>query len=164
MAQARAIFAAEAPPIDGRQSPRALDIRRGMGRYLRSLGFSLLPEMGLANGRRADLMALDPKGSIWIFEIKSSVADFRTDTKWLDYLGFCDRFGFATSTDVPAAIFPGDAGLYIADAYGAHCLREATEQRLAPARRKALLLAFARASANRLLALEDPELGSEAFR
>lgn len=163
MAQPRAIFSAGTPPTDGRQSARALTIRRGMGRHLRALGFSLLPEMGLANGRRADLMALEPDGSIWIFEIKSSVADVRADAKWRDYLGFCDRFAFVTLPDVPGDIFPTDAGFYVADAYGAACLRDASEHRLAAARRKALLLAFARASADRLLSLEDPDLGPESL-
>lgn len=159
MAPPRAIFAVQTPPIDGRQSARALEIRRGMGRYLRSCGLSVLSELVLPNGRRADLIALAPNGTFWTFEIKSSVADFRADTKWHDYLDFCDRFGFATAADVPASIFPDDTGLYVADAYGADCVREPAERRLAPARRKALLLAFARASADRLLALEDPDLG-----
>jgi hypothetical protein len=35
------------------------------------------------------------KGEIWIVEIKSSPADYLSDSKWRDYMDFCDRFYFA---------------------------------------------------------------------
>jgi hypothetical protein len=162
VATARAVLASNGPSPDGRQSERAMAIRRGMVRYLRALGMVTLPEMVLKSGRRADLMAMAPDGAFWIIEVKSSVSDFRTDRKWPEYRAFCDRFAFATWQDVPADIFPADAGLFIADAYGAACLREAPILRLAAARRKALLIAFGRHAAGRLQALEDPELDDNA--
>jgi len=143
-------------PIDGRQSENALAIARGTGRLLLSLGFSCVSELPLASGRRADLVALDAGGKIWIVEIKSSVADFRADQKWPDYRMHCDRLYFATSMEVPGEIFPPDAGLIVADAFGAHVVNEAPEHRLPAPTRKAMMLAFARAAALRLQALADP--------
>jgi hypothetical protein len=144
-------------PIDGRQSPAALKIARGTTRLLNSLGFSVVSELPLASGRRADLVALAANGDLWIVEIKSSVADFRADQKWMDYRAHCDRLFFATALDVPCEIFPPDTGLIVADAYGAavHC--EAPEHRLHAATRRSMMLAFARVAALRLSALADPE-------
>src|SRR4029079_9888581 len=101
---------AQALPVDGRQSATALKIARGTTRLLHSLGLSVVSELSLASGRRADLVALGGAGEIWIVEIKSSVADFRADQKWIDYRLHCDRLFFATSLDVPREIFPADAG------------------------------------------------------
>jgi hypothetical protein len=118
------------------------------------MGAVAIPELPLATGRRADLVALTRKGDIWIVEIKSSVEDFRTDRKWPEYRLFCDRFFFATHPEVPAAIFPAEAGFILSDGYGAEMLREAPEHRLAAAARKALTLRIARAGAARLTAAE----------
>ena len=98
--------AAAALPIDGRQSPTALAIARGTTRLLHALGFSVVSELPLASGRRADLVALGGGGEIWIVEIKSSIADFRADQKWMDYRLHCDRLFFATTLEVPCEIFP----------------------------------------------------------
>jgi hypothetical protein len=144
-------------PVDGRQSPAALKIARGTTRLLHSFGFSVLSELPLASGRRADLVALGADGEIWIVEIKSSVADFRADQKWTDYRLHCDRLFFAATLEVPCEIFPPDAGLIVADAFGASIVCEAPEHRLHPATRRSLLLAFARAAALRLSALADPD-------
>ena len=111
---------------------------------------SCLPELAFENGRRADVVALCPKGRITIVEVKSSIADFRADTKWPDYRHWCDALLFATLADVPVDIFPDDAGLLIADAYGAHELRPAPEHPLPAARRRKVHVRFARASALRL--------------
>ncbi len=148
---------AAALPIDGRQSPTALAVARGTTRLLHSLGLSVVSELALASGRRADLVALGDGGEIWIVEIKSSVADFRADRKWIDYRLHCDRLFFATTMEVPCEIFPKDTGLIVADAYGAAIVCEAPEHRLHAATRKNILLAFARAAALRLSALADPE-------
>jgi hypothetical protein len=113
-------------------------------------------ELPLASGRRADLVALGGDGEIWIVEIKSSVEDFRVDHKWPDYRMHCDRLFFATAAHVPLEIFPGDAGLILADGYGAALVREAPEHRLHASTRKSMTLAFARAAALRLQALADP--------
>lgn len=144
----------ENPLLDGRQSRRAMAIRRGVQRLFDELGAVMLPEMALASGRRADLAILGPGGEFLIIEIKSSVEDFRADSKWPDYRQHCDRFYFATHPDVPMGIFPDDTGFILADGHGAEILREAPEHKLAPATRKALMLRFARAGARRLLAAE----------
>ena len=143
-------------PADGRQSPVAAGIQRGVRRLFAELGHATLPEFTLANGRRADLIALAPDGMLTIIEIKSSVADFRADRKWPDYEDFCDRFYFAVPETVPFDILPEDRGLIIADSFGAAVMREAAHHPLAGARRKAVTLRFAHAAACALHALADP--------
>ena len=145
------------PPPDRRQSETALAIARGTARLLRSLGFSCISELPLPSGRRADLVALNARGEIWIVEIKSSVEDLRADQKWQDYRMHCDRLFFAFTQDLPCGIFPEDTGLIIADAYGAHLHCEAPEHRLPAATRKLMLLRFATTAAQRLNRLHDPQ-------
>ena len=144
-------------PADGRQSQTALAIARGTARHLHALGYCVVSELPLPSGRRADLVALGGDGEIVIVEIKSSVADFRADQKWTDYRAHCDRLFFATVVDVPCKIFPPDAGLIVADAFGASILSEAPEHRLPAATRKTIMLRFAHAAALRLQALADPQ-------
>jgi hypothetical protein len=148
---------AAALPADGRQSPTARKVARGTTRLLHSLGFSVLRELSLASGRRADLVALGADGEVWIVEIKSSVADIRADRKWIDYRLHCDRLFFATTLEVPCRLFPPDTGLIVADAFGASIVCEAPEHRLHAATRRSLTLAFARAAALRLSALAAPD-------
>jgi hypothetical protein len=156
--QAR-LIEAETPsiPVDGRQSERALAIRRGVCRRLRAEGLALIPEVTLRSGRRADLVALSPDGAITIVEIKSSVEDFRADAKWQDYLLHSDHFYFATGPHVPTEIFPDAAGLIVADPYGAEVLRPSGYVKLPAATRKEMLIRIARAGAHRLHDLEDPD-------
>jgi len=144
------------PPVDGRQSETALKIARGTARLLHAHGYCVVGELPLASGRRADLVALGGDGEIWIVEIKSSVADFRADQKWMDYRMHCDRLFFATSVEVPCEIFPKDTGLIVADAFGAHMVCEAPEHRLHASTRKSMMLGIARAAALRLQSLADP--------
>lgn len=144
------------PPIDGRQSETALAVARGTARLLHAHGFSVVSELPLPSGRRADLVALDAGGTVWIVEIKSSVADFRADQKWPEYRAHCDRLFFATALEVPCDIFPPDCGLIVADAFGAAFKCEAPEHRLPAATRKTMMLLFARAAALRLQSLIDP--------
>ncbi len=143
-------------PIDGRQSETALSVARGTARLLHAHGFCVVNELSLPSGRRADLVALDSGGEIWIVEIKSSVADFRADQKWQDYRLHCDRLFFATVPAVPREIFPPDTGLIVADNFGAEFQCEAPEHKLPAATRKAMMLLFARAAALRLQSLADP--------
>ena len=145
-------------PQDGRQSETALLVARGTRRYLRARGFATVTEMSLRSGRRADVVALGGDGSLHIVEIKSSVADFRADTKWRDYRLHCDRLYFAVTAAMPLEILPEDAGLIVADAYGAALVREAPEHRLAPATRRVVTLRFAQLAANRLHGLADPDM------
>jgi hypothetical protein len=126
-----------------------LAVTRGAARLLLDLGLAPLLEVGLPNGRRADIMALSPKGRIVICEVKSGLEDFRTDRKWGEYLPFCDAFYFAVSPDFPREALPEGPGLIVADGFGGAVLEEAPDAPLAPARRKALTVAFARLAAVR---------------
>lgn len=157
------VVPALAVPLDRRQSRTARSIARGTQRLLLTLGLSCVAELPLLSGRRADLVALGGDGEIWIVEIKSSVEDFRADHKWPDYRLHCDRLFFATTAEVPLDIFPSDAGLILADGYGGELVRAAPQHRLHAARRKSVMLTFARAAAVRLQALSDPQgpYGSE---
>lgn len=148
--------AATPAPIDGRQSEAALAVRRGVARLLRELDMAPLYEIVLASGRRADVMAVGRAGEIWIVEVKSCLADFRSDAKWPDYRDYCDRLFFAVAPDFPLEVLPEDAGLILADRYGGEIVRSAPEHKLAGGRRRALLLAFARTGAMRLSAVIDP--------
>jgi hypothetical protein len=145
------------PPPDRRQSETALAIARGSARLLHSLGFASVSELPLPSGRRADLVALNARGEIWIVEIKSSVEDLRADQKWPDYRLHCDRLFFAFTQDLPCEIFPGETGLIIADAYGAHLARPAPEHRLPAATRKSMTVRFGLAAAQRINRLIDPQ-------
>jgi hypothetical protein len=147
-------------PVDGRQSARALEVRRGTARLLAARGLSSLPEVPLASGRRADLLAVSARGDIWIVEIKSSLEDLRADAKWPDYRLHCDRLFFATLADVQAEAFPPEAGLIVADAFGAEVLREAPVHPLHASTRKELLVRVSRLACARLLLLEDPAAGA----
>lgn len=131
-------------------------IARGVARALASLDFASLEEVPLASGLRVDLMALGPKGEIWVIECKSGRADFAADRKWRGYLEWCDRFFWAVEAGFPTEILPEDSGLILADAWDAEILRLGPETPLPGARRKALTLRFARAAAGRLRALRDP--------
>ena len=142
-------------PIDGRQSETALFIARGTRRYFRALGFATVTEMPLRSGRRADLVAIGRDGAIYIIEIKSSVADFRADTKWREYRAHCDRLYFAVTAVMPP-ILPEDAGLIVADAYGASVVRDAPDHRMSSSMRRMVTLQFARTAAHRLHDLSDP--------
>jgi len=124
-------------------------VTRGAARLLADLGHAPLAEVTLPNGRRADLMALDRKGRIFIVEVKSSIEDFRTDAKWGEYLPYCDGFAFAVAPEFPQHVLPDEPGLIVCDGFGGAVLREAPATPLAGARRKALTLAFARLAALR---------------
>ena len=142
------------PLQDGRQSERAMIVRRGVQRLLSEMGAHVIPELSLATGRRADLVALTRQGDIWIVEIKSSIEDFRVDRKWREYRLHSDRLFFASHPGVPTEIFPEECGFILSDGYGAEIMRDAPEHRMAAATRKAMMLRFARAGAARLLAAE----------
>ncbi len=128
----------------------AADILRGTARLLIDLGYAPVPEFTLASGRRVDLMAANAAGLLLVVEIKSSVADFRADRKWHEYLDYCDRFCFAVDAAFPQDLLPADAGLIVADRYGGELLREGPQRPLAPARRRALTLQLALAAAQKL--------------
>ena len=132
-------------------------LARGVCRTLEQLGYASLLEFPLANGRRADILALGRGGDLIIVEIKSSVADFRSDRKWGHYRDFADRLYFAVPNDFPALLIPEECGLIVADAFGAEVLRHGALSPLRPARRRALTLRFAQHAATRLRRHLDPE-------
>ena len=147
----------DAPPI-------AAEVARGVTRLFCRQDLFAICEMPLPNGRRADLMAIDGRGRLTIVEIKVARADLLGDGKWLDYLDYCDRFFWAVPPGLAAIcegerFLPGEAGLIVADRYDAAIVRDAAHRPLAPARRKAELLRFARRAARRLSAQIDPTLG-----
>jgi len=133
-------------------------VTRGAARLLTALGYAPLAEVTLPNGRRADLMALGPKGQIFIIEVKSSVEDFRTDQKWREYRPYCDAFAFAVAPEFPREILPEEPGLIVADGFGGAVLRDAPSTPLAGARRKALTIAFARLAAMRAAGVQATAL------
>lgn len=140
---------------DPRDFPR--ELCRGVCRAFAQRGFATLPEVSLANGRRADVLALGRDGELIIVEIKSSVADFRSDRKWLEYRDYCDRLYFAVAASFPQELIPEECGLIVADGFGAAFLREARATPLAAARRRAVLLRFATLAAGRLRRFLDPD-------
>ena len=149
-----------APAADLAERATALLLARGVGRALAQLGYAGLLEVPLANGRRADVMALGRGGEVAIVEIKSSLADFRADGKWPDYWAFCDRLYFAVAADFPRDLLPAECGLIVADAFGAAVLRESPVRPLAAARRRAVTLRFALLGAQRLRRVLDPGAGA----
>ena len=128
-----------------------LSVTRGAARLMIDLGYAPLLEVGLPNGRRADVMALGPRGDIVICEVKSGLDDYRVDRKWGEYGPFCDAFYFAVAPEFPSDILPDHPGLIVADGFGGAVVRDAPLAPLAPARRKALTIAFARLGAMRTL-------------
>lgn len=135
---------------------RTAAVTQGAARLFVALGHAVLREVSLPHGRRADLLALGPDDSFVIVEVKSCERDFLSDAKWPEYRAFCDRLYFAVDPAFPHAMLPEETGLLVADAYGGAVLREAPAHPLAPARRRALLLRFARLAARRLEGVLDP--------
>ncbi|MEO8530733.1 MAG: MmcB family DNA repair protein [Deltaproteobacteria bacterium] len=131
-------------------------IARGVCRHLLSHGFVAVEELVPDRGLRVDVMALGPKGEIWVIECKSSRADFMTDRKWQGYLPWCDRFFWAVPADFPLELLPDETGLMLADAYDAEIIRFGPETKLAGARRKVITQKFARHAALRLRSYRDP--------
>ena len=132
-------------------------LARGVCRHLIGHDFVSVEELTPSSGLRVDVMALGPKGEVWIIECKSSRADFQSDNKWQGYLEWCDRFCWAVDEEFPTDLLPEDTGLIIADAYDAEILRMAPEAKLAPARRKVMVQKFARHAATRWHAARDPD-------
>ena len=137
-------------------------LARGVCRHLLSHDFVTVEELIPAPGLRVDVMALGPKGDVWIVECKSGRADFASDRKWHGYLEWCDRYFWAVDENFPTELLPGGTGLIIADAWDAEIVRMAPETRLAPARRKVMVQKFARHAALRWHAARDPGI-SGAF-
>lgn len=148
--------AASSVPLGG-----ASRILRGVVRLLVNLNFRTLAEFPLADGRRADVIAIDARGGFTIVEVKSSVADYRADNKWPNYRSWCDSFFFAVGPEFPLAVLPDDVGLIVADAFEGVLVRPAPVCTLNGVRRRSLLLRFARTASGRLSLLGDPTSDEE---
>ena len=131
-------------------------LARGVCRHLLGHDFVTVEELVPTSGLRVDVMALGPKGEVWIVECKSSRADFQSDNKWQGYLEWCDRYFWAVDEHFPTELLPEETGLIIADAYDAEIMRMGPEAKLAPARRKVMVQKFARHAALRWHAARDP--------
>jgi hypothetical protein len=142
--------------------PVAGDVARGIQRLFARNDIWCLPEVPIRNGRRADLMGIDARGSVVIVEIKVARADLLGDAKWPDYLDFCDRFfwgvppGLDRAPLESAAFRPDTCGVIVADGYDAEILRPAALEPLAAARRKVEVERLARIAMRRHTALIDP--------
>ena len=139
-----------------------LAVCRGTCRLMRQAGHSVLLEVPLPDGRRADIVAVSAGGDITIVEVKSSIEDWRIDAKWPEYLAWCDRLFFAVPLDFPQPLIPQEVGLIVADSYGGEMLRTPDRRPVAAARRKSLLVDCARLAAERLARLQDPDFAGFA--
>ncbi|UCH76261.1 MAG: MmcB family DNA repair protein [Rhodospirillales bacterium] len=135
------------------------DLARGVMRLFADLGQSCITELPLGNGRRVDVMALNRSGSLTVVEIKTSAADYRSDRKWHEYLAYCDAFYFAVPDVFDRSLLPSGVGVIVADGWGGAILTASPDFKLAPARRKAVTLRFARTAGHRLMRLERPYAG-----
>jgi hypothetical protein len=146
------------PPLPRQARPDiTLAVCRGACRLMRQSGRSVLLEMPLPDGRRADIFCVGPAGELVIVETKSSIEDWRVDSKWPDYLDWCDLLYVAVPVDFPQTLIPEEVGLIVADAYGGEILRHPSRRAVAAARRKSLLIDCARLASERLARLEDPD-------
>ncbi|MFO1081691.1 MAG: MmcB family DNA repair protein [Reyranellaceae bacterium] len=154
-------MAASAPAAATRPET-TLAVCRGACRLMRQGGHSVLLEVPLPDGRRADILAIASSGEIAIVEVKSSIEDWRVDTKWPDYLAWCDALLFAVPVSFPQDLIPPHVGLIVADSYGGELVRPAPRIALAAARRKSLLVDCARLASERLARLQDPDFSDLA--
>lgn len=140
----------------------AAQVARGIARLFARNDIWCLREMALPGGRRADMMGIDAKGLIVIVEIKVARGDLLGDSKWPDYLEYCDRFYWGVPPSLDRAPLEGEAfqpeacGVIVGDEYDAQIIRQAPLTPLAPARRKAQVERLARAALRRHTALLDP--------
>jgi len=137
-------------------SPATRALTRGVCRLLAAHGYGAMVEFPLTNGRRVDVIGLGVAGDFAIVEIKTSVADFRADRKWQEYLPYCERFYFAVPEDFPHHMVPDDCGLMVADAFGGTIRRDSPARSVNATRKRHQLLRFALAASERLHRLCDP--------
>jgi len=136
-------------------SSNAAEVARGICRLLLQDGYAPILEFTLPNGRRLDVAAIGPGGEILGVEIKVALADLRGDSKWPEYLDYCDLFYFAIPPDFPPEHVPHQTGLIVADRYGGEIVKAAEAQVLHASRRKAVTISFANVAASRLSAVLD---------
>jgi len=114
------------------------------------LGYCSITEMRLSSGRRVDVIGLDRRGRFAVAEIKTNLADLRSDQKWPEYLAFCDRFYFAVPVNFPIEIVPTETGLIVADQFGGEILRPSQHHIMTMGRRNRQIMQFARTAGMRL--------------
>tara|TARA_B000000460_G_C21501624_1_gene386628 strand:- start:88 stop:624 length:537 start_codon:yes stop_codon:yes gene_type:complete len=114
------------------------------------LGYCAITEMRLSSGRRVDVIGLDRRGRFAVAEIKTNLADLRSDQKWPEYLAFCDRFYFAVPVNFPIEIVPTETGLIVADQFGGEILRPSQHHIMTMGRRNRQIMQFARTAGMRL--------------
>lgn len=132
-------------------------LARGVIRLMNDMGYEAVTEFRLGNARRVDVMAINKKGDIAVIEVKTTLADFRSDQKWSEYLEYCDHFYFAVPEDFPTDHLPTGHGLIIADRFSGIAIKEAPYCKMNAARRRSVTLKFGRVAASRLKAFEDPD-------
>lgn len=153
-------MAPDAPLPDSPSGAR--DVARGICRLFARNDIWCLAEVPTRNARRADLMGIDAKGLVVIVEIKVARGDLLGDSKWPDYLDFCDRFywglppGLDRAPLDTGAFRPETCGVIVADGYDAEIIRPAALEPLAAARRKVEVERLARIAMRRHTALVDP--------
>ena len=98
-------------------------------------GSLIVEEVGLpidkdwTKSLRADLMEVTKENRLIIYEVKSSMADYRSDNKWQGYLKHCELLYFIAPTKVAKVIkeeTPSNVGVYATNEFGySQCLRSA---------------------------------------
>ena len=136
-------------------------IARGVCRHLKQYNFACLEEFVPIKGSRVDIIAVGPKGEIWIIECKSSTADYNQDSKWEKYLTFCDRYFWAVPRDFPTKILPSDDGLIIADSYDAEIVKMAPHRMMTSSKRKNTIIKVSRNATDRLRRFTDPSVSKK---
>ena len=128
-------------------------------RYQIDDDFACLPEFSLKTGRRPDICCLAKDGRIILIEVKSSLADFKSDTKWQDYIEWADEFYFAVGDDFPIEVLPAaeDCGIFITDGFDVYQYRQAPIKKLEAARRHHVTRRIARAAMMRHYISQQPD-------
>jgi hypothetical protein len=88
--------------------------------YFASKNYAVHFEMGLNSGGslRADVLALNMQCELIIAEVKSSIADYKSDKKWHNYKLYSDKFYFVFYVDVYEKLklsnsLPKDCGILV---------------------------------------------------
>ena len=136
-------------------------IARGVCRHLKHYDFACIEEFVPIKGARVDIIAVGPKGEIWIIECKSSPTDYLQDQKWEKYLPFCDRYFWAVPQNFPTNILPENDGLILADSYDAEIVRFGQKRKITPQKRKTIITKVARNASDRLRLVLDPSVSKK---
>lgn len=112
------------PSPSSSSKPRSTEIadflKKRVANYYKRKRRVCYAELGLNRGGklRADMFILAMTGHIVIVEVKSSVADFKSDSKWHLYRDYCHQFYFAFTKPVYAKVkdsIPPGVGVFVFD-------------------------------------------------